>query len=81
MKQKIYPWGDEKDKIIICGNTWQGKFPEHNNQEDGYFNTSPVKSYLSNGYGLYDMVGNVWEWTSDWYNVNYYAQAKERGEC
>ena len=75
---KLYPWGDNKN-ITVCGNTWQGKFPEHNTQDDGFFTTAPVKSYPPNGYGLYDMAGNVWEWTGDWYNTYYYQQLAEKG--
>jgi formylglycine-generating enzyme required for sulfatase activity len=78
LKDKLYPWGDNNN-ISICGNTWQGKFPEHNSQEDGFFTTAPVKSYQPNGYGLFDMAGNVWEWTSDWYNTNYYDECATRG--
>jgi formylglycine-generating enzyme required for sulfatase activity len=48
-------------------NTWQGEFPLHNTCDDGYEGTSPVGMFPANGYGLYDMIGNVWEWTSDWY--------------
>ena len=48
-------------------NTWQGEFPWQNLKLDGYEGTSPVRSFPPNGYGLYDMRGNVWEWTSDWY--------------
>jgi formylglycine-generating enzyme required for sulfatase activity len=48
-------------------NTWQGNFPQENLNMDGYERTSPVKAFPANGYGLYDMIGNVWEWTSDWY--------------
>jgi sulfatase modifying factor 1 len=48
-------------------NTWQGVFPVYNTNEDGYAGTAPVGCFKPNGYSLYDMIGNVWEWTSDWY--------------
>ncbi|MGE3744611.1 MAG: formylglycine-generating enzyme family protein [Sphingomonadaceae bacterium] len=63
-----YAWGDElaPDGRTLA-NYWQGLFPHQNTLEDGYERTSPVRSFPPNGYGLYDMIGNVWEWTSDWY--------------
>lgn len=58
--------GYDKDGKPIA-NTWQGVFPVYNSNEDGHSGTAPVGCFAPNGYGLYDMIGNAWEWTSDWY--------------
>ncbi|UFS59558.1 formylglycine-generating enzyme family protein [Subtercola endophyticus] len=63
-----YAWGDEMNPGgVFMANTWQGDFPMTNTLDDGFEGTAPVGSFPANGYGLYDMIGNAWEWTSDWY--------------
>lgn len=72
--QKRYPWGDEiKPGGKHMCNIWQGKFPVKNNASDGYIGTSPVHSYEPNGYGLYQMAGNVWEWCADWFSPTFHV--------
>lgn len=71
--QKTYPWGDllKQDGKHHC-NIWQGKFPVKNNASDGYVGTAPVDAFEPNGYGLYNVSGNVWEWCADWFTPRYH---------
>lgn len=75
-----YPWGNEKVSSgeVKC-NYWSGKFPTENSKEDGFYYTAPVVSYQPNGYGLYNMAGNVWEICSDWFDENYYQDCFNLG--
>jgi formylglycine-generating enzyme required for sulfatase activity len=71
-----YAWGDEfTPGNRQMANTWQGAFPRENLSLDGYERTSPVTAFPPNGYGVHDMIGNVWEWTGDWYLPQHEADA------
>jgi formylglycine-generating enzyme len=71
-----FAWGDELTPGgVHMANTWQGEFPGQNLNADGYERTSPVTAFPPNGYGVHDMIGNVWEWTSDWYAPKHEADA------
>ncbi|HTL40671.1 MAG TPA: formylglycine-generating enzyme family protein [Pseudolysinimonas sp.] len=74
LEARRYPWGDEDvDAGGWRANIWQGTFPTLNTLDDGYLTTSPVRTFEPNGYGLWQAVGNVWEWCADWYRADAYA--------
>ncbi len=77
-----YVWGHEqRPHGKLLANTFQGKFPHEPHSEDGYSGTSPVKAFEANGYGLNDMAGNVWQWTSDRYREDEHVQRASQGLC
>ena len=80
LEQKTYPWGDE---LMPGGrhacNIWQGRFPDQDTGEDGYTGVAPVDSFEPNGFGLFNMVGNAWEWCADYFHPAWHRQAAMRG--
>jgi formylglycine-generating enzyme required for sulfatase activity len=79
LEQQEFPWGNKLqpgDKWLA--NIWQGEFPEEHHVRDGFETTAPVKSFPPNGYGLFDISGNVWEWCADWYQPEYYSTSPRR---
>jgi len=76
LEEKVYIWGDElKPGGKWLANIWQGDFPNKNLEEDGFWGSSPVKTFPPNGYGLYDMAGNAWEIVADSYKKGYYESS------
>ena len=74
--QKKFPWGDDLEpggRHLM--NVWQGEFPNHNTRADGHYGVAPAKSFKANGYGLYQMTGNVWEWCWDWFDAGIYRNS------
>ena len=74
--QKLYPWGDKlrPNGKHLC-NIWQGEFPKHDTADDGYAGTCPVDAFPPNGFDIYSMTGNVWEWCADWFDAEFHRTA------
>jgi sulfatase modifying factor 1 len=76
LEQRVFPWGDElKPGGGHAMNVWQGRFPDDNTREDGWYGTAPVSAYPPNGHGLFNTCGNVWEWCADWFSPVAYARS------
>lgn len=79
LDNSVYAWGDEAlSDGKAKANTWEGSFPYENKLRDGYYLSAPVMSFQPNGYGLYDMSGNLWEWCADWYHEEYYKTLADK---
>jgi formylglycine-generating enzyme len=74
--QKLYPWGDQlrPNGKHLC-NIWQGEFPREDTGEDGFGGTCPIDAFPPNGFGLYSMIGNTWEWCADWFSPSFHGTA------
>ena len=79
LQQREFPWGDEltPDGKHRC-NIWQGEFPIANSQDDGFRSTCPAKYYEPNNFGLYNIVGNVWEWQNDWFSTDFHTYGQRQ---
>jgi formylglycine-generating enzyme required for sulfatase activity len=76
----LYFWGNDLDLLPQMANSWEGEFPVTNTAKDGFERRAPVGSYPPNNFGLYDMAGNVWEWTGDWYHTGHYRELFAMGK-
>ena len=82
LESKRYVWGDAfRPNGKFMANTYQGRFPIQDTGEDRFAGTSPVGSFPANGFGLFDMAGNVWQWCSDWYRVDLATEAASKNVC
>ena len=77
LEQATFAWGEEltPDGKHMC-NIWQGDFPKENSLDDGFHGTAPVGSFPENGFGLFDVAGNIWEWCSDWWSATFHSNAR-----
>ena len=79
LEGKVFPWGDELEPNGEHRmNVWQGEFPNRNSRADGFLGTAPARSFPPNGFGLFNMTGNVWEWTTDWFQVDFRSRDRRR---
>jgi formylglycine-generating enzyme required for sulfatase activity len=79
LERKAFPWGDELEPGGEHRmNVWQGDFPSRNTAADGFVGTAPVSAFPPNGYGLFNMTGNVWEWTADWFHPTFRPRDRRR---
>jgi formylglycine-generating enzyme len=79
LEAKVFPWGDELEPGAEHRmNVWQGTFPSQNTGDDGYLGTCPADAFPPNGYGLYNVTGNVWEWTADWFDPRFRREDRRR---